>query len=117
MEEVRFSNAFMYHYNPREGTKAFELPDRIPYEVKTERLQRFIDLQMRHTRERMEESLGASLSVLVEGPAKKNEGELRARTERDESVIFAGDIRETGTFKTLTITELRGKTFRAKEHE
>lgn len=117
MEEVRFSNAFMYHYNPREGTKAFDLPDRIPYEVKTERLQRVIDLQMRHTVERMEESVGKSVRVLVEGPSRKKEGQMRGRTERDESVVFTGNIRETGSFKSLHITELRGKTFRAKELE
>ena len=65
MEEVMFSNAFMYHYNPRQGTAAFDLPGRIPYEVKTERLQRVIDLQLRHSKERMAESLGKNLRVQI----------------------------------------------------
>lgn len=117
MEELKFANAFMYHYNPREGTAAFELPDRIPYEVKTARLQRVIDLQMAHTRERMQESLGRDLTVLVEGPSKKGKGELLARTARDEMLVFPGSLKDIGSFKTLRVSTVHGKTFRAKEIE
>ena len=38
IRDVRYEVAFMYHYNPREGTKAFDLPNRIPEEIKIERL-------------------------------------------------------------------------------
>lgn len=115
MEEVMFSNAFMYHYNPRQGPAAFDLPGRIPYEVKTERLQRVIDLQLRHSKERMAESLGKNLRVLVEGPSKKNKNDLLARTARDEMLVYPGSVQDIGSFIDLHIEKLRGKTFIAKE--
>ena len=43
MKKIEFDSAFMYHYNPREGTVAYDFPDRIEEKVKLERLQRVID--------------------------------------------------------------------------
>ncbi len=117
MEEVRFSNAYMYHYNPREGTAAYDMPDRIPYKVKTERLERIIATQLRHSKERMEESLGKEEMVLVEGPSRRNPKEFLARSSRDEMVVYTGSSGDIGSFKRLYLEQLRGKTFRAKEIE
>ena len=50
MEEVRFLSAYMYHYNPREGTAAARLDGRISEELKRARLARVIALQKTHTR-------------------------------------------------------------------
>jgi tRNA-2-methylthio-N6-dimethylallyladenosine synthase len=43
MEEVKFLYAYMYHFNPREGTAAFDLPDRVSEDVKRKRLAGIID--------------------------------------------------------------------------
>jgi tRNA-2-methylthio-N6-dimethylallyladenosine synthase len=115
MEEVRFLYAYMYHYNPREGTAAYNLPDRIGEELKRERLSRVINLQKKHTTALLKERIGAREMVLIEGISRKNADELVTRTERDEMVVVPGPASMIGSFAELTLSGLRGNTFRSKE--
>jgi len=115
MDRVRFQYAYMYHYNPREGTAAYSLPDRIPEQVKRERLARVIAAQQRHTQELMRARVGQQARVLVEGVSRNSPDELLGRTERDEMVVFRAGPEQIGTFVDLTLSALRGHTFRAKE--
>ena len=115
MEEVKFLYSYMYHYNPREGTKAFELDGRIGEEVKRERLSRVIALQKKHTAQLLKSRIGSTEVVLVEGISRKNADELITRTEKDEMVVVPGHVSMTGSFAKLTLSALRGNTFRAKE--
>jgi tRNA-2-methylthio-N6-dimethylallyladenosine synthase len=113
MQQVRFEDAFTYRYNPREGTRAFELGDDVPEKVKQERLSGVIDLQRQITRQVKKGKLGRVVEVLVEGVSKKNAGELLARTERDEMVVFPGSPQQIGSFARVRLQSLRGSTFRA----
>jgi len=113
MRQVRFEDAFTYRYNPREGTRAFELGDDVPEKVKQERLSGVIDLQRRITREVKKDKLGRVVEVLVVGVSKKNAGELLARSERDEMVVFSGSPQQIGSFVQVRLQSLRGSTFRA----
>jgi tRNA-2-methylthio-N6-dimethylallyladenosine synthase len=115
MERVRFHYAYMYHYNPREGTAAYALPGRIAEAVKRERLGRVIALQKQHTRERLRQRLGSRETVLVEGISRKNADEAIGRTERDEMVALPGKASAIGSFVQTTLGSLRGNTFRAQE--
>lgn len=115
MEDVRFLYAYMYHYNPREGTAAYHLPGRISEEVKRERLSRVIALQQKHTAELLKSRIGSRERVLVEGISRKNADELITRTERDEMAAVPGPVSMIGRFAELTLSSLRGNTFRAKE--
>jgi tRNA-2-methylthio-N6-dimethylallyladenosine synthase len=115
MEEARFLYAYMYHYNPREGTAAFDLPDRVSEEIKRERLSRVIALQKKHTSALLKKRIGAREIVLVEGISRKNADELITHTERDEMVVAPGPASMIGSYTWLTLSSLRGNTFRAKE--
>ncbi|MDR1238527.1 MAG: tRNA (N6-isopentenyl adenosine(37)-C2)-methylthiotransferase MiaB [Treponema sp.] len=115
MEEVKFLYAYMYHYNPREGTAAYDLPGRIGEEVKRERLGRVIGLQKRHTTEQLKSRIGSRETVLIEGISRKNADELITRTERDEMAVAPGSPSMIGSFAELTLSGLRGNTFFAKE--
>jgi tRNA-2-methylthio-N6-dimethylallyladenosine synthase len=114
MEEVRFLYAYMYHYNPREGTAAFGLPGRVEPEIKAARLARVIDLQKKHTAELLRSRIGDCEEVLVEGVSRKNSGELVCRTERDEMVVAAGGPRLIGTFAKVRLEGLSGNTLRGR---
>jgi tRNA-2-methylthio-N6-dimethylallyladenosine synthase len=114
MEEVKFLYAYMYHYNPREGTAAFSMTGSISAEVKRERLSRVIALQKRHTAELLKSRVGKKASVLIEGISRKNADELISRTERDEMVVVPGKAASLGTFARVTLSSLRGNTFRSK---
>ncbi len=113
---VRYEAAFMYHYNPREGTKAFDMQNRIPDEVKKERLARVIKLQHAISTELMRARVGLTVMVLVESTSRNNPDELFGHTELGEMVVFGGTLDRTliGQFVEAELTGLRGRTFRAK---
>ena len=115
MEEVKFIYSFMYHYNPREGTAAFSMQNRIPDKIKSKRLDRVIKLQKQHTLELLKNRLGDEETVLIEGISKKNADELITRTERDEMAVVPGDGSWIGRFGRLRLESLQGNTFRARE--
>jgi tRNA-2-methylthio-N6-dimethylallyladenosine synthase len=114
MERVKFLYAYMYHYNPREGTAAFDLPGRIDEDIKRDRLSRVIALQKRHTLELLKERIGSREKVLVEGISRKNADELITRTEKDEMVVVPGGPSMIGLFAEATLCSLRGNTFRGE---
>jgi tRNA-2-methylthio-N6-dimethylallyladenosine synthase len=114
MKEVRFDDAFTYRYNPREGTKAFELGDDVPEPFKQERLSGVIELQRRITRAGKRRKLGRVVEVLVEGVSKKSSAELLARTEGNEMVVFPGSPDRIGSFVRVRLKRLEGSTFRGE---
>jgi tRNA-2-methylthio-N6-dimethylallyladenosine synthase len=115
MDEVKFLYSYMYHFNPREGTAAFDLPDRIDENVKRERLAKVIELQKRHTRSLLQSRLGSIESVLVEGISRKNADELITRTEKDEMAVIHGNASMIGTVIKVKLETLNGNTFKAAE--
>jgi len=115
MEEIKFLYSYMYHFNPREGTKAFDLPDRIGEDVKRERLARVIALQQKHTIELLKARIGTTETVFIEGISKKNADELITRTEKDEMAAVPGSKSMIGSFGKVTFSSLKGNTLRAKE--
>jgi tRNA-2-methylthio-N6-dimethylallyladenosine synthase len=112
MEEVKFLYAYMYHYNPREGTAAYSLDGRISSALKRERLLRVIALQKRHTSEQLKKRIGQNVSAFIEGISRKNADELVCRTERDEMIVAPGKPEAIGSFASLTVSSIRGNTFR-----
>jgi len=113
MEQVKFLYAYMYHYNPREGTAAYDLPNRIPEKVKLERLSRVMELQQKHTAEALKKRIGSRERVLVEGISRKNADELVSRTEKDERAVLPGTGNLIGTFVEVELRVLSGNTFRS----
>jgi tRNA-2-methylthio-N6-dimethylallyladenosine synthase len=112
MEAVRYENAFMYYYNPREGTPACSMADQVPMEVKKARLQRIIDMQLKITAEQMAKRAGSAVRVLVEDVSRDSAAEVLGKTAQDERVAFAADTSLIGKFVTVHLDELNGQTFR-----
>ena len=76
LETVGYEAAFMYYYNPREGTKAYTMENQIPLEIKKQRLSKVIDIQLAINRREMTKRVGTVAKVLVECVSKDNENEL-----------------------------------------
>lgn len=114
MKKIEFDSAFMYHYNPREGTVAYNFPDRIEEKVKLERLQRVIDLQLAITSKKMLSKVGKEAIILLESVSRNNSNELFGHTEANEMAVVEGlsDVSLIGQFVKVKIKELKGKTFR-----
>jgi len=118
MRKIRFAYSFMYHFNPRAGTPAESLPDRVPEKTKKARLARVIELQKSITEELMHERLGVVDQILIEGRSRRSSREMLGRTARDEMVVVAADPSAIGKFAYVRLAGKSGNTFRAEEvHE
>ena len=114
MREVRYDNAFMYYYNPREGTPAAEWEGQIPLEEKKSRLQKVIDLQLEITSQKLREHLGEIVDVLAEKKSRDNPDEILGKTEREERVAFFAPENLIGNFAKVKLLELNGNTFKGE---
>ncbi len=112
VKTVQFSTAFMYYYNPREGTKACTFENQIPMEVKKKRLARIIALQHGIIKELMMKKLSTITTVLVQSVSRDNQNELLGKTEQDERVVFTAPVSCIGSFIRVKLIELTGNTFR-----
>ena len=115
MRRVRYSYAFMYHFNSREGTPAAKMSPKVPDKEKRERLARVIALQKEISGELMRSRLGAVEEVLVEDVSRRKKSEVLARTARDEMVVFPASASRIGSFAKVRLESLSGNTFRAVE--
>ena len=104
IEEVGFDASFSFVYSARPGTPAADLEDTVPQTTKLAwlaRLQKKIDEQAQAISAAM---VGGVQRILVEGAAKKGEGELAGRTANNRVVNFPGNPRLIGQFVDVTIT-------------
>lgn len=111
-QKVGYESAFMYYYNPREGTKACTMPNQIPLEIKKQRLAEIIQLQLDITKREMEKRLGSVVTVLAESVSRDNKNELLGRSEQNAHVVFTADEKLIGSFVQVKLNELTGNTFR-----
>jgi tRNA-2-methylthio-N6-dimethylallyladenosine synthase len=111
MREVRYDDAFMYRYSPRDGTPATKLPPEqfVPDEVAQSRLERLIALHRTIQLEINSAEVGAGVQVLVEREAKR--GGLQGRTEANKVVVFDGSADLIGTFVDVRLESTTGATF------
>jgi len=102
MQRVRYDSAFLFRYSPRSGTRAFKWPDSVPGSIKAERLERLIALQESISAEENARFVGATVEVLVEGPARRREGWMTGKTPCFRTVVFPGPA-DPGTLAAVTI--------------
>ena len=120
VRKVRFDAAYTFIYSPRKGTRAAEYPDNTPYEVKSERIQRLIDLQQAIALEALEAQVGKREAVLVEAVSTRDAACVGGKTPRGHMVNFAGGPELIGRFADVEITSagrntLRGRLIKAEE--
>ena len=103
IEDVGFDGSFSFVYSSRPGTPAADLADDTPQSLKLERLRRLQAATDAHARRISAAMVGTTQRVLVEGPSKKDPGELAGRTENNRVVNFAGAPRLVGHLIDLRI--------------
>ena len=112
-EQVGFDASFSFVYSRRPGTPAASLADDTPQETKLERLQRLQALLNAQAQSISSAMVGSRQRILVEGPSKKDPGELSGRTENNRVVNFAGPERLVGQLIDVTITAALPHSLRA----
>ena len=114
MQEVRFESAFMYYFNPREGTPAATMDGQVDVDTKKGRLQQVIDLQLEITRSVMSERVGRVEKVLADTISRNDRGELLGKTGQNERVAFEAPASIIGSFVNVSLDSVNGNTFRGK---
>lgn len=89
MREVEYDFAYMFKYSQRPGTYAEKhLPDDVPDDVKSRRLQQIITLQNELGHASNLRDVGREFEVLVEGVSRRNAEQMSGRTSQNKVVVF-----------------------------
>lgn len=103
--QVGYHSLFTFLYSKRQGTKAAEMEDPTPQEVKAKRFRRLLDLQQSIGAAKYGELVGRTVRVLAEGPGKSGEGYLTGRTESNVIVDFIAPPEAVGQFVEVRVTQ------------
>ena len=114
MEDIRFQNCFIFKYSSRTGTKAAELKDDVPDEIKRERNIKLLELQKRISLEENTKMVGKKVEVLVEGASKSDPNRLSGRTRQNHIVVFNGSQDLVGKLAGVVIHEVTDLTLFGK---
>lgn len=87
LQRVRFEQVFSFKFSPRPDTPAFSMEGQVPDEVKTQRMQRLLELQKRILSEIARSYLGTVQEVLLES---YQNGKLIGRTRTNRWVSVEG---------------------------
>lgn len=118
MEIMGCTEAFMYYFNPREGTRAAAMDGQIDEKVRIARLERLIDEQLVRCARIKESRLPFEALCLVNGRTRDEKDRFLARTEHNDMVSFSSseDLRE-GDMRWVRVTSLNGNTYRGEQIE
>ncbi|OLD70146.1 MAG: hypothetical protein AUI33_08485 [Ignavibacteria bacterium 13_1_40CM_2_61_4] len=86
------------------------MPDDIPEDAKTRRIDDLLRLQSAISEEKNRRLLGQLFTVLVEGPSKKSSSEWQGRTDGNKTVIFPGCGFSRGEYVVVSITRTNAAT-------
>jgi tRNA-2-methylthio-N6-dimethylallyladenosine synthase len=112
--ELAFDGSYAFLYSPRPGTPAAELDDPVPQEEKRERLRR-LQAQLEAQEQAASRAMVGSVQrALVEGPSRRDPGELAARTANNRTVNFPFREGLRHRFADLRITEARHHSLRGE---
>lgn len=110
MNMLRYDFAFMFKYSAREGTKAHKWGETMSEEEKGRRLQEIIRLQERLSGEINHHTIGQTVHVLVERPAKRQEGWMAGKNAQFKTVVFPGDGARPGDLVPVRIVSATAHT-------
>lgn len=117
MEHLGCTEAFMYYFNPREGTKAYSMDGQLEEDVKVKRLERLIAEQLERQKKIKEKMVPFTARAIVTGKSRDDDSMYLARGEHNDYFAFSSlSTHNEGDIVTIDAKELSGNTFRGSEH-
>ena len=87
LDEVGYDAVYAFQYSQRPNTPAVGMPDTVPDDIKSARLQRLMDAQRERQRISYERHLGQVMDVMVEG-YNRQRGQITGRSSQNKTVNF-----------------------------
>ncbi len=108
--EQCFDHLGCFSYSQEEGTVAGRMPDQVPEDVKSLRLEKIMSLQQQISRDLLERKVGSTVDVLIEGPSEESDllfkGRLPTQAPEVDGFVYLNDGPvEAHTLKQVKITE------------
>ena len=105
LKRVRFQQSYIFRYSPRPGTRAAEMEDDVPDEVKRDRQQELLCAQEQIDTERRAAMVGETVEVLcaAENASHPEEGQWRGRTRENDIVVFSAPEASPGAVRNIRI--------------
>jgi tRNA-2-methylthio-N6-dimethylallyladenosine synthase len=110
IQSIGYDGAFTFKYSPREHTKAWEMNDDVPDEVKAERLNEIIELQQNISLKKNQQLVGSTVEILIERESAKSHDEWMGRTDTNKVTIFPKDNSHIGDLVKITIDRCNSAT-------
>jgi tRNA-2-methylthio-N6-dimethylallyladenosine synthase len=110
MAEMRYDSAFMFKYSAREGTKAYKWGETLSEDEKGRRLQEIITLQEGISAAINRQTIGQTVEVLIEGPAKRQAGWLAGKSGQFKTVVFPSTDAQPGEVKPVRVVSATAHT-------
>lgn len=106
MEYAHYDLAYMFAYSERPGTLAARrYQDDVPEAVKKQRLAEVVALHRRHTLESMQQDVGKTFKVLIEGTSKRSENDLFGRNDQNKVVVFPRGNHQKGEYVMVKVED------------
>ncbi len=110
VEEVGYDSAFTFIYSPRTGTVAADMPDQVPEDVATDRIQRLIAAQEEAQRKAMARFIGMEEEVLVEGLSRRSDKAVSGHGRHGVSITLPGTADDIGSIIRVRVTAMKNNT-------
>ena len=107
---TEYDSSFVFKYNPRPGTRGWEIEDDVKPEDKQSRLERLNVIVKEGALKRNAMMIGKEFEILVDGRGRSSEIQQRGRTCSNKIVVFDSAKDLYGEFVTVKIVNAEGWT-------
>ena len=114
MDYVKYDFGYMFKYSERPNTPAARMDDNIDEKTKQRRLAEVIEKQQSHSLLHMQEKLGNTYEVLIEGNSKKSDNHFYGRTTYNSAVVFEKGTHKLGDYVMVKIEDCTSATLKGK---
>ncbi len=116
MEIMGCTEAFMYYFNPREGTLAAKMDGQIEEKERVRRLERLIEEQIARQKRLKEAMLPFKATVIITGKSRDDDSRYLGRGEHNDYFSIESTVgHHEGDIVEVKAVELSGNTFRGAE--
>ena len=110
VREVGYDSAFTFIYSPRMGTGAAKMPNQVPEDVSSRRIQELLKVQEECQKKALKRFIGTEEEVLVEGLSRRSDTDVSGHGLHGLSVTFPGTESDVGEIVRVKIVGAKNNT-------